>query len=74
MNEGLEEMKDNPNGHTRMYTEDLIKAELKIAGFSVLDFKTLYAFNNYYQVKKTISKIFRNRWQPNNIVLLAQVK
>jgi 2-polyprenyl-3-methyl-5-hydroxy-6-metoxy-1,4-benzoquinol methylase len=72
MNEGLETMKDNPNGHMRMYTEDLIKAELEIIGFSVLASKTLYAFNRYYKVKKIISKMLRNRWKPNNIVVLAQ--
>ena len=72
MNEGLEDMKDNPNGHVRMYTQALIKAELEIAGYDVLSSKMLYAFNTHYMLKKLISKIFRNRWQPNNIVLLAQ--
>ncbi len=72
MNEGLEEMIDNPNGHVRMYTHDLIKAELEIAGYDVLNSKMLYAFNTDYALKKLISKIFKNRWQPNNIVLLAQ--
>jgi 2-polyprenyl-3-methyl-5-hydroxy-6-metoxy-1,4-benzoquinol methylase len=74
MNEGLEEMKDNPNGHVRIYTQALIKAELEIADYDVLSSKMLYAFNTHYMLKKLISKISRNRWQPNNIVLLAQVK
>jgi 2-polyprenyl-3-methyl-5-hydroxy-6-metoxy-1,4-benzoquinol methylase len=74
MNEGLEEMKDNPNGHVRMYTQDLIKAELEIAGFNILAFKTLYAFNTQYMFKKIISKILRNKWIPNNIIVLAQAK
>ncbi len=74
MNEGLEEMKDNPNGHVRMYTQDLIKAELEIAGFNILAFKTLYAFNTHYMFKKIISKILRNKWIPNNIIVLAQAK
>ena len=72
MNEGLEEMKDNPNGHVRMYTQALINAELEIAGYDVLSSKMLYAFNTHYVLKILISKIFKNRWKPNNIVLLAQ--
>jgi TolB-like protein len=72
MNEGLEEMKDNPNGHLRMYTEDLITAELRLAGFKVLAVKTLFAFKNFYKVKKIIARILKNRWKPNNIIVLAQ--
>ena len=71
-NEGLEKMKDNPNGHVRMYTNDLIKAELMISGFKVLDIKTLYAFKNFYLIKKVISKIFKNRWKPNDIIVKAK--
>ena len=71
-NEGLEEMSDNPSGHTRMYTEDLIRAELKIAGFQVIGIKTLYAFRNLYNFKKIISKILRNRWKPNDIIIKAK--
>jgi len=71
-NEGLEDMNGNPNGHMRMYTVDLIVAELKIAGFEVVDVKTLYAFNNLYLIKKIISKIMRNRWKPNDIIIKAK--
>lgn len=71
-NEGLEKMSGNPSGHIRMYTEDLIKAELEISGFRVLDLKTLYAFKNYYLFKKLLSKIFRDRWKPNDIIVKAQ--
>ena len=71
-NEGLEKMKINPNGHTRTYTENLIRAELKIAGFRVLKLKTLYAFKNFYTFKKISSKILRNKWKPNDIVILAK--
>lgn len=72
-NEGLEKMSDNPNGHVRMYTKDLIKAELEIAGFKLLDVKVLYAFKHYYYIKNLISKVFRNRWKPNDIIIKAQV-
>lgn len=71
-NEGLEKMKNNPSGHIRTYTENLIKAELKIAGFKILKLKTLYAFKSFYNFKKISSKILRNRWKPNDIVILAK--
>lgn len=72
-NEGLENMNDNPNGHVRMYTEDLIKAELKIAGFKTLELKILYAFKDYYFLKKILAKILKNKWKPNDIIVKAQV-
>lgn len=71
-NEGLEKMKNNPNGHLRMYTKDLISAELELAGFRVLEVKTLYAFKNFYLIKKLISRVFKNRWKPNDIIVKAQ--
>ena len=71
-NEGLESMKNNPSGHTRTYTEDLIKGELMIAGFEVVDIKTLFAFKNLYTFKKILSKIFRSRWKPNDIIIKAK--
>jgi len=72
VNEELESMNDNPNGHLRIYTEDLIKAELKIAGFKVVSVMNFYAFEKYYEFKKILSKIFRNRWKPNVLVLSAR--
>lgn len=72
-NEGLEKMKNNPSGHTRTYTENLVRAELRIAGFKILKLKTLYAFKNFYAFKKISSKFLRNRWKPNDIVILAKI-
>lgn len=71
-NEGLEKMKNNPSGHTRTYTENLIRAELKIAGFKIVKLKTFYAFKSLYVFKKISAKILRKKWQPNNIVILAK--
>ncbi|MBI2613660.1 MAG: class I SAM-dependent methyltransferase [Candidatus Levybacteria bacterium] len=71
-NEGLEKKRDNLSGHLRTYTENLIRAELKIAGFKVVKLKTLYAFKNFYNFKKISAKILRKRWQPNDIVILAK--
>lgn len=71
-NEGLDVMPDNPNGHVRMYTIPLIRAELELCGFKVINLKTLYAFRRNYTLKKLLAYIWRNRWRPNNIVVLAQ--
>lgn len=72
-NEGLKKMKNNPNGHTRTYTENLIRAELKIAGFKVVKLRTLYAFKSFYTLKKISAKVLRRKWQPNNMVILAKI-
>lgn len=71
-NEGLERMEGNPNGHLRMYTEDLIRAELEIAGFKVIRIEKLYAFKNFYVLKRYLPQIFNNIWQPNDLVIKAQ--
>lgn len=71
-NEGLEKKKDNLSGHVRTYTENLIRAELKIAGFKVVKLRTFYAFKNCYSLKKISAKILRNKWQPNDMVILAK--
>jgi len=73
MNEVLEKMKDNPNGHVRDYTYPLIKAELELTGFKIIESKELYAFKNFYLAKKILSRLFKNRWKPNNIVIKAQL-
>jgi len=71
-NEGLDKKKDNLSGHVRTYTENLIRAELKIAGFKVVKLKTFYAFKNLYTFKKISSNFFKKKWQPNSIVILAK--
>jgi 2-polyprenyl-3-methyl-5-hydroxy-6-metoxy-1,4-benzoquinol methylase len=71
-NEGLDHMSDNPNGHVRMYTVPLLHAELALAGFRVRQTKTLYAFPNLYRLKQLIASIWRSKWKPNNIIVLAQ--
>lgn len=71
-NEGLEKMKYNPNGHVRMYTKDLITAELKLGGFEIVNIETLSAFKNLYTLKKLVSKVLKNRWEPNDIIVVAK--
>jgi hypothetical protein len=64
----------NPNGHMRRYSIELIKAELKIAGFKIIEIRTLIAFNKNYLLKKIIAKyILRNKWQPNVVIIKAKL-
>lgn len=72
MNEGLKYKKENLSGHVRDYTYPLISAELMLSGFRILDKKQLYAFSDFYSIKKLVAKIIKNIWKPNNIVLRAQ--
>lgn len=76
LNEGLEEMVkrgENPNAHVRVYTPELIQAELEIAGFHVLETKTIYAFKSFYHLKTFLVKyLFKNMRQPNGIIVVAQ--
>lgn len=71
-NEGLENMKENINGHTRMYTYDLIKSELILSGFKVNKARHFYAFKTNYKVKKILAKVLKKKWQPNNILIEAK--
>ena len=76
LNEGLEELIKrgvNPNGHVRIYTPELVFAELKISGFRVQKRKLLYAFRNLYTLKKTLQNtIMKKRWKPNNLIIFAR--
>jgi 2-polyprenyl-3-methyl-5-hydroxy-6-metoxy-1,4-benzoquinol methylase len=70
MNEGLEAMANNPSGHVRMYTENLIIKELEITGFRTIEYKTLFAFDKFYSFRMLIAKLTKKKY-PNNIVLKA---
>lgn len=76
LNENLEDLHKrglNFSGHVRGYTSELIEAELETTGFSIKQKKFLYAFRSFYGFKKLLQKtIFKHRWHPNNIVILAQ--
>jgi len=76
LNEGLEAMISkgkNPNAHVRIYTPELIKAELEINGFKILKVKKLFAFHNLYKLKTFIAKyLLRKKSHYNNIIIFAQ--
>lgn len=71
LNEGLRYKKVNPSGHVREYTISIIETELLLSGFKVSNKKVLYAFKNFYTLKKLLSKFLKNRWKPNNLVIKA---
>ena len=76
LNEGLQMLISNninPNGHVRVYTSSLIKAELKISGFNIIDEQYLYAFKKNYKLKKFIvTRFIKNYRKPNNIIIVAR--
>lgn len=72
LNEGLRYMSKNPSSHVREYTESILLAEFKISGFKVIDKRFFFAFKELYMLKKIISKLWRNRWGANNIVVVAR--
>lgn len=76
LNEGLEEMVKkniNPNAHVRSYTFNILKAELKICGFSVEKKIYLSAFETNYFLKKMINQILKIR-EPNLLIVIAKKK
>lgn len=78
MNEGLENMVkrgSNPVSHLRVYTPDLIQAELKLAGYNVVKTEYRFAFRKHYKLKNFAMKFdFLNYWKPNMMVIVAKKK
>jgi 2-polyprenyl-3-methyl-5-hydroxy-6-metoxy-1,4-benzoquinol methylase len=75
LNEDLESLiakGNNSNEHVRIYTPDLIKAELELVGFRIIKEKKLYAFHNYYKLKSFIARFCLNTFKYNNIIIIAQ--
>lgn len=72
LNEGLRYKKENPSCHVREYTEKILRAEFKLANFKIIHIKTHVAFGKNYIVKKLLSKFIPNRWEANNIIIIAK--
>lgn len=72
INEGLSTMKNNPNAHVRDYSFPVIETELRLNGFKIIHKKYLYAFNGFYFYKNLLSKIFKNKWKPNSLIIVAR--
>lgn len=71
LNEGLEKMKINPNGHVRTYTQQILEAELQLCGFRIIRKDTFVAFKTHYTLKNFLRNILTYRWKPNNIIVQA---
>lgn len=67
--EDFDENEINSSNHKRKYTPALIKAEARIAGFTILNSKEIYAFHRFYFLKFFLRYLMPKRWQPNNIVI-----
>lgn len=76
LNENLEEMVKkgiNPNAHMRVYTPNILKTELSLFGFKIIEENYLYAFDSFYFIKKILTKLLRgNIFKPNLLILLAE--
>ena len=71
INEGLEKMRTNPSAHVRDYSSSIIKKELELNGFTIENTFELFAFSKFYPMKQLLSKIFKNRWKPNSLIVIA---
>lgn len=74
INENLHLKNDNPSAHVRDYTYNIIQTKLELSGFEIIKTNYLIAFENFYFLKKMISKIFINRWKPNSLTIVARKK
>lgn len=77
VNEGLEKMlklDHNPNAHLRIYTKELLEAELIISGFRISKIIQLYAFKNIYNLKFLLVKLLKLNKNPNLLIVVAQKK
>ena len=71
-NEVINDFSKNPSGHLRIYTPELIKAELRLAGFEFIEWKKLYAFNKWYGPKSKVAPFLFWKFHPNNVVIKAE--
>jgi SAM-dependent methyltransferase len=78
VNEHLKELLikgSNPNGHLREYTKDILKTEIEIMGFEIVEMKMLYAFNKNYYLKTALVRLlpFISK-EPNLCIIIASKK
>lgn len=77
LNENLcELMRANRNisSHVRMYTPDLIKAELAMTGFSLVKTRLLYAFHKHYKIKSFVMRYLCPCPKKPNIIIICARK
>ncbi|MDO8659723.1 MAG: class I SAM-dependent methyltransferase [Candidatus Parcubacteria bacterium] len=71
LNEGLRGMNNNPSGHVREYSKELIISELQLAGFKTVSHAFFFAFEKFYIIKKILQKVLWFKWKPNNVIIKA---
>lgn len=77
LNENLEKMvaeERNLNSHVRVYTPEILKAELKTFGFTLVKEIYLYAFYKFYLLKTFLVKnlFFLKIRKPNLLIIIAR--
>lgn len=72
INEHLEkQIPNNPNSHMRIYSEEVIKTELRLSGFSIEKVYRISAFHKYFKLKHLINRLLMIR-EYNNLIILAR--
>lgn len=69
----MEKTQQNVSAHVRQYTDNIVRGELELVGFKTLFTQYFFAFANFYKLKRFLQKyILRNRWSPNNFLVIAK--
>lgn len=61
----------NPNSHMRMYHKNLLIWELQKSGFEIENYYEIIAFNKFGNFLNFANK-FLNRWESNNLIIIAR--
>lgn len=72
VNEHLEKLiPSNPNSHMRIYSEEVIRSELRLSGFSIEKVYRTSAFHNFFKLKHFLNQLLMLR-EYNNLIILAR--
>lgn len=72
LNEGLEKLLPvNPNSHMRIYSKEVLYAELNACGFIVKESLQSSAFSSLFGLKNIVNSIFSLR-APNNVLVICK--
>lgn len=72
INEHLEKMiPNNPNSHMRIYSEEVIRSELRLSGFSIEKVYRISAFHKFFKLKHFVNQLLMLR-EYNNLIILAR--
>ncbi len=61
----------NPNSHMRMYSEEVIRSELRLSGFTIEKVYRTSAFHKFFKLKHLINQLLLLR-EYNNLIILAR--